>query len=124
MPRARRPLGVLGAAPPAISRRESLPRRVGSRLKRRCDVATRRVARGPAHAGSRVAPAHRDASKAASASMASRLCLETGRLKAASWPRQRHGYSGGISLRRLWENNLAVICLVLFYGHFEPSSVL
>ena len=41
MPRARWPLGVLGAGPPAISRRESLPRRVGSRLKRRCDPARR-----------------------------------------------------------------------------------
>jgi hypothetical protein len=55
MPRARWPLGVLGAGPPAISRRESLPRRVLGAAS--SAVATPRVAPGPAHAGSRVAPA-------------------------------------------------------------------
>ena len=86
MPRARRPLGVLGAGPPAISRRESLPRRVLGAAS--SAVATPRVAPGPAHAGSRVAPAHRGAFKAANVGMASRLCLETGRRKAASTPRK------------------------------------
>ena len=33
IPRARRPLGVLGAAPPAICRRESVPRRVWEPLQ-------------------------------------------------------------------------------------------
>ena len=85
MPRARRPLGVLGAAPPAISHREPSRGVLGAASSA---VATPRVAPGPAHAGSRVAPAHRGASKAASAGMASRLCLETGRRKAASTPRK------------------------------------
>ena len=76
MPRARWPLGVLGAGPPAISRRESLPRRVLGAAS--SAVATPRVAPGPAHAGSRVAPAHRGASKAASAGMASRLLPRNG----------------------------------------------
>ena len=53
IPRARRLLGVLGAAPPAISHRTSLPRRV--RDVASSPVSTPRVAPGPAHAGSRVA---------------------------------------------------------------------
>ena len=51
-------------------------------------VATPRVAPGPAHAGSRAAPAHGAAVRAVPAVRAPRLCLETGRLKAASWPRK------------------------------------
>ncbi len=86
MPRARWPLGVLGAGPPAISRRESLPRRVLGAAS--SAVATPRVAPGPAHAGSRVAPAHRGAFKAAKVGMASRLCLETGRRKTALTPQK------------------------------------
>ena len=87
MPRARRPLGVLGAAPSAISRPVANPSR-GVLGAASSAVATPRVAPGPAHAGSRVALAQKDASRAASAGMASGLCLEMGRLKAASWPRK------------------------------------
>ena len=60
-------------------------------------VATPRVAPGPAHAGSRAAPAHGAAHRAVPAVRASRLCLDTGRPKAASRPRkaaEKHGYSG------------------------------
>ena len=60
-------------------------------------VATPRVVPGPAHAGSRAAPAHGAAVRAVPAVRASRLCLETGRLKAASRPRkaaEKHRYSG------------------------------
>ena len=39
IPRARRPLGVLGAAPPAISRRKSGPRRVRGPPWPHCDPA-------------------------------------------------------------------------------------
>ena len=77
---------------------------VGSRLKRRCDSARRPRPR-PRRFTSR--PGHRDASKAASAGMASRLCLETGRLKAAGRGPEKHGYSGGIFLRRLWAKKMA-----------------
>ena len=66
-------------------------------------VATPRVAPGPAHAGSRAAPAHGAAVRAVPAIRASRLCLETGRLKAASRPRkaaEKHGYSGDLFSRR------------------------
>ena len=66
-------------------------------------VATPRVAPGPAHAGSRAAPAHGAAVRAVPAVRASRLCLETGRLKAASRPRkaaEKHGYSGDLFSRR------------------------
>ena len=52
IPRARRPLGVLGAAPPAISHRASLPSVV--RDVASSPVSTPRVAPGPDHAGSRV----------------------------------------------------------------------
>ena len=80
MPRARRLLGVLWVARLAISRRAPLPRRrLGAAPSA---VATPRVTPGPAHAGSRVAPAHGDAFRAASAGMASRLCLRTDRLRA------------------------------------------
>ena len=66
-------------------------------------VATPRVAPGPAHAGSRAAPAHGAAVRAVPAVRAPRLCLETGRLKAASRPRkaaEKHGYSGDLFSRR------------------------
>ena len=70
-----------------LLRISSLPRR-GVLGAASSAVATPRVAPGPAHAGSRVAPAHRGAFKAAKVGMASRLCLETGRRKAASTPRK------------------------------------
>ena len=54
-------------------------------------VATPRVAPGPAHAGSRAATAHGAAFRAVPAVRASRLCLETGRPKAASRPRKPQG---------------------------------
>ena len=60
-------------------------------------VATPRVAPGPAHAGSQVAPAHGAAFRAAPAVRTPRLCLEKGRLKAALAPRkaaEKPGYSG------------------------------
>ena len=60
-------------------------------------VATPRVAPGPAHAGSRAAPAHGAAHRAVFAVRASRLCLDTGRPEAASRPRkaaEKHGCSG------------------------------
>ena len=77
MPRARGLLGVLWAARLAISHRASLPRRRLGAASRA--VATPRVAPGPAHAGSQVAPAQGDAFRAASAGVASRLCLQTDR---------------------------------------------
>ena len=80
MPRARRLLGVPWAARLAISRRAPLPRRRWGAAS--SAVATPRVAPGPAHAGSQVAPAYVDAFRAASAGMASRLCLGTDRLRA------------------------------------------
>ena len=101
MLRARRLLGVLWAARLAISRRASLPRRRWGAASRA--VATPRVAPGPAHAGSRAAPAHGAAVRAVPAVRAPRLCLETGRLKAASRPRkaaEKHGYSGDLFSRR------------------------
>ena len=80
MPRARGLLGVLWAARLAISHRASLPRRRLGAAPRA--VATPRVAPGPAHAGSQVAPAQGDAFRAASAGMALRLCLQTDRPRA------------------------------------------
>jgi hypothetical protein len=80
MPHARGLLGVLWAARLAISHRASLPRRRWGAASRA--VATPRVAPGPAHAGSQVAPAQVDALKAANAGMALRLCLRTDRLRA------------------------------------------
>ena len=77
MPRARGLLGVLWAARLAISHRASLPRRRLGAASRA--VATPRVAPGPVHAGSQVAPAQGDAFRAASAGVASRLCLQTDR---------------------------------------------
>ena len=53
IPRARRPLGVLGAAPPAIS--HAPPSRGVVRDVASSPVSTPRVAPGPAHAGSRAA---------------------------------------------------------------------
>jgi hypothetical protein len=105
MPRARRPLWACLAPghrrSPAANptRMESLPRRVGSRLKRRCDpparVAPRQAPPTPVHESPRPTevPSHRYLPTkirgfASAGSMASRLCLETGRLKAASWPRK------------------------------------
>ena len=82
IPRARRPLGVLGAAPPAISHRASLPRR-GPRAASSA-VATPRVAPGPAHAGSQVAPAYGDAFRAANAGMGPRIRLGMGRAEAVA----------------------------------------
>ena len=82
IPRARRPLGVLGAAPPAIARRASLPRRV--RDVASSAVATPRVAPGPAHAGSQVAPAYGDAFRAANVGMGPRIRLGTGRAGAVA----------------------------------------
>ena len=110
MPRARRPLGVLGAGPPAISRRESLPRRVLGAAS--SAVATPRVAPGPAHAGLRVAPAHRVAFKEKPPTSAwprsFRLPRNGGRRARLLRVAERHGYSGEIFLRRLWAKNLAV----------------
>ena len=80
MPHARRLLSVLWVARLAISRRAPLPRRRWGAAS--SAVATPRVAPGPAHAGSRVAPAHGDAFRAASAGMALRLCLEADRHRA------------------------------------------
>ena len=77
MPRARGLLGVLWAARLAISHRASLPRRRLGAASRA--VATTRVAPGPAHAGTKVAPALGDAFRAASAGMALRLYLQTDR---------------------------------------------
>ena len=70
----------LCAARLAISHRASLPRRRLGAAPRA--VATPRVAPGPAHAGSQVAPAQGDAFRAASAGMALRLCLQTDRPRA------------------------------------------
>ena len=95
--RARRLLGVLWAAPLAISRRASLPKRGPGAASRA--VAAPRVAPGPAHAGSQVAPALGAAFRAASARMASRFCLGMDRLRAfgrfspAAPPRPRSSLS-------------------------------
>ena len=103
MPRARWPLGVLGAGPPAISRRESLPRRVLGAAS--SAVATPRVAPGPAHAGSQVAPAYGDAFRAAIAGMGPRIRLGTGRAGAVARGAQvvprlrRTGRSGAVGRR-------------------------
>ena len=93
--RARRLPGVLWAALEATSRRALLSRR--ARGAASSAVATPRVAPGPAHAGSQVAPAHGAAFRAAPAVRTPRLCLEKGRLKAALAPRkaaEKPGYSG------------------------------
>ena len=82
IPRARPLLGVRWAAPAAIARRASLPRR-GPRAASSA-VATPRVAPGPAHAGSQVAPAYGDAFRAANAGMGPRIRLGTGRAGAVA----------------------------------------
>ena len=93
IPRARPLLGVRWAAPAAIARRASLPRR-GPRAASSA-VATPRVAPGPAHAGSQVAPAYGDAFRAANAGMGPRIRLGTdrpgalGRSSPAAPPRPR-----------------------------------
>ena len=99
MPRASRPLGALRAAPPSISRRAPLRRR--GRGSAASAVATPRVAPRPAHAGSRVGPAHGDAIRAVPADWASTRCLKTGRAEAVAkgvnaarghfWPPGRSG---------------------------------
>ena len=99
MPRASRPLGALRAAPPSISRRAPLRRR--GRGSAASAVATPRVAPRPAHAGSRVGPAHGDAIRAVPAVWASTRCLKTGRAEAVAkgvnaarghfWPPGRSG---------------------------------
>ena len=99
MLRASRPLGALRAAPPSISRRAPLRRR--GRRSAASAVATPRVAPRPAHAGSRVGPAHGDAIRAVPADWASTRCLKTGRAEAVAkgvnaarghfWPTGRSG---------------------------------
>ena len=82
IPLARPPLGVRWAAPPAIARRASLPRRGPGAAS--SAVATPRVAPGPAHAGSQVAPAYGDAFRAANVGMGPRIRLGTGRAGAVA----------------------------------------
>ena len=105
MPRARRPLGVLGAGPPAISRRESLSRRV--REPPQAPLRPRASPQAPP------TPVHESPRP-------TEVPLKP---PAPAWPRgfaskrvgarllrrpERHGYSGGIFLRRLWAKSLAV----------------
>ena len=82
IPRARPLLGVRWAAPAAIARRASLPRRGPGAAS--SAVATPRVAPGPAHAGSQVAPAYGDVFRAANAGMGPRIRLGTGRAGAVA----------------------------------------
>ena len=70
------------AAPPSIARRASLPRRGPGAAS--SAVATPRVAPGPAHAGSQVAPAYGDAFRAANVGMGPRIRLGTGRAGAVA----------------------------------------
>ena len=96
MPRARRPLGVLGAGPPAISRRAANPSR-GVLGAASMAVATPRVAPGPARGGSRVAPAHKGYTEVhlkppCNVGMASKLCFRL--------PRRNGSAQGCFSCRR------------------------
>jgi len=86
-------------------------------------VATPRVARGPAHAGSRrIAPAHRGAFEAANVGMASKLlCLETGRLKAASTPRKAWLQWGNFFEAPLGKNGNLKYGRMLWLGEFRVA---